>query len=172
MINPWQRMVAAFHRGTGQPEGQEPALRDLELRAKLIMEEAVETVAAMGYAAHGGFSEPYRPDDFQPDDIFKTFKQFNKPDFAEAIDGLCDLIYVTLGSAVAWGVDLDPFFSEVQRANMEKLQGPKRADGKQLKPEGWRPPDIEGVLAQARERATQWKRESRAFEMNDHVNPS
>lgn len=29
---------------------------------------------------------------------------------------------------------------------MAKLGGPRRADGKVMKPIGWRPPDIEGVL--------------------------
>jgi predicted HAD superfamily Cof-like phosphohydrolase len=29
---------------------------------------------------------------------------------------------------------------------MEKLDGPIRADGKKLKPEGWKPPDIQGLM--------------------------
>jgi predicted HAD superfamily Cof-like phosphohydrolase len=29
---------------------------------------------------------------------------------------------------------------------MAKASGPRRADGKVLKPEGWTPPDIVGVL--------------------------
>lgn len=43
------------------------------------------------------------------------------------------------------GVDLKPFFMEVHRTNMNKLQGPKREDGKQLKPEGWKPPRIRAM---------------------------
>jgi NTP pyrophosphatase (non-canonical NTP hydrolase) len=42
----------------------------------------------------------------------------------------------------AFGVDLRPFFREVHRTNMHKLTGPKREDGKQLKPPGWKPPRI------------------------------
>jgi predicted HAD superfamily Cof-like phosphohydrolase len=61
------------------------------------------------------------------------------------IDALCDLVYVTLGAAVQLGVDLEPFFSEVHAANMKKTGGSIREDGKQLKPEGWMPPDIAGV---------------------------
>jgi predicted HAD superfamily Cof-like phosphohydrolase len=41
------------------------------------------------------------------------------------------------------GIDLRPYFREVHRTNMWKLKGPKREDGKQLKPEGWKPPRIE-----------------------------
>ncbi len=40
------------------------------------------------------------------------------------------------------GVDLRVFFYEVHRTNMHKLTGPKREDGKQLKPPGWKPPRI------------------------------
>jgi len=39
-------------------------------------------------------------------------------------------------------------WNEVHRANMDKAGGPKRADGKVLKPEGWKPPDIHGILEQ------------------------
>jgi predicted HAD superfamily Cof-like phosphohydrolase len=62
------------------------------------------------------------------------------------IDALCDLLYVTLGAGVELGIDLGPFFDEVHTANMKKVGGRVREDGKQLKPEGWRHPDIEGVF--------------------------
>lgn len=38
-------------------------------------------------------------------------------------------------------VDFAPFWREIQRANMAKVGGPIRADGKRLKPAGWTPPD-------------------------------
>jgi predicted HAD superfamily Cof-like phosphohydrolase len=43
------------------------------------------------------------------------------------------------------GVELEPFFDEVHGSNMKKVGGRVRGDGKQLKPEGWRPPDLAGV---------------------------
>lgn len=43
------------------------------------------------------------------------------------------------------GVDLRPFFREVHRTNMHKLNGPIREDGKKLKPPGWKPPRIEAM---------------------------
>jgi predicted HAD superfamily Cof-like phosphohydrolase len=169
-MNRWQELVHEFHEATNSAIGTDPELQHNELRAKLIMEEAVETVAALGFAAHAGFSEPYGPDDFQPDDIAKFHKQFAKPDLIEAIDGICDLIYVLLGTAVTGGFDLDPHFLEVHRANMMKLQGPKRADGKQLKPEGWQPPDHEKVLINtAREREI-WKEAIRKAVEERHLN--
>lgn len=69
-----------------------------------------------------------------------------------AIDALCDLLYVTYGAAVSMGVDLDPYFYEVHRSNMAKLDPLTgkpiyREDGKLLKPSNWTPPDLVRVHA-------------------------
>ena len=51
-------------------------------------------------------------------------------EFAEAIktknltevaDSLTDILYVTYGAGIAFGIDLDKCFNEVQRSNMSKL---------------------------------------------------
>lgn len=57
-------------------------------------------------------------------------------------DAIGDLLYVVYGAAICHGLDMEPIFEEIHRSNMQKLTGPKRLDGKQLKPEGWKPPDI------------------------------
>lgn len=67
-------------------------------------------------------------------------------DVAEVADALADLIYVAIGMALAYGIDLRPVWREVHRSNMAKSGGGTREDGKILKPEGWTPPDIAGVL--------------------------
>lgn len=94
-------------------------------------------------------------------------------DLVEIADALADLCYVVIGTAVAYGIPLDKVFEEVHRSNMKKAvlceacggaklvspAGPVcircsgtglgvkyREDGKVLKPEGWTPPDIKGVL--------------------------
>ena len=117
MIMAAQEMVRYFHKKFGVPIGKKPQLADVELRCSLIAEEAQETMDA----ARAG-------------------------DLPGAVDGLCDLIYVALGAAVRWGVSLDELFTEVHEANMRKDGGGSRPDGKILKPNGWRPPDIEGLL--------------------------
>jgi predicted HAD superfamily Cof-like phosphohydrolase len=66
--------------------------------------------------------------------------------FCALVHELTDLLYVTYGALIAFGVEPDGVFAEVHRANMDKVSGPRRADGKQLKPEGWRPADVPGVL--------------------------
>ena len=70
---------------------------------------------------------------------------------ASALSGLvhelADLLYVTYGALDTLGVDADAIFAELHRANLSKASGPRRADGKQLRPQGWQPADIVGVLA-------------------------
>jgi len=65
----------------------------------------------------------------------------------ELVDGLLDMLYVIYGWSVELGIDLEPLWEAVHEANMKKGPGPMREDGKKLKPEGWTPPDIAGLLA-------------------------
>ena len=138
-MNPFQTSVTEFHRATGQTNALETE-PDRRLRAKLIMEEAVETVAALGYDAFAEFVGDL-PED--KEEFFRAGHEFHLIDF---IDGLCDLLYVTVGGAVNLNINIQRHFDEVHRANMTKITGPKRADGKQLKPEGWLPPDHGRIL--------------------------
>ena len=156
-MNPMQEAVYDFHYATNSTTRDVPELTDPELRAKLIMEEAVETVAAMGFYADAYISHVNpNPEDPWVIEVAEFHKGYDEPNFPDAIDGLADLLYVIFGSAVAWGIDLEPFFNEVHRANMAKLSGPKREDGKQLKPEGWQPPAIQEELDEQLRKAEAW----------------
>ena len=117
-----QEKVRQFHLALGVPAPNRITLFDYpaQLRVDLIQEELDEFAEAC--ANH---------------------------DMVGMIDALCDLLYVTYGSAVAMGVDLETFYAEVHRSNMAKLGGPRRADGKIQKPDGWQPPDISGLLEAA-----------------------
>jgi len=42
-------------------------------------------------------------------------------DITEVADSLTDILYVTYGAGIAFGIDLDKCFDEVQRSNMSKL---------------------------------------------------
>ena len=72
----------------------------------------------------------------------------------EFVDGAIDSIYVILWTLNKLGIPADVCWNEVQRSNMAKL-GPdgkpiKDPDtGKIKKPEGWKPPDLFGLLASA-----------------------
>lgn len=130
-MNEWQQMVREFHRKFGQPAPRRPKLGDswnravplhrMGLRVSLMREEL---------------------DEFEESERACTLGCSPTP----MVDALVDLLYVTIGTAVELGVDLDPHFREVHRTNMLKEGGATRADGKILKPEGWQPPDIEGIL--------------------------
>ena len=75
-------------------------------------------------------------------------------DLVEVADALSDLMYVVLGTYVSHGLqDLaEALFAEVHRSNMSKLdENGKviyRADGKVLKSNRWRPPDLVSILAE------------------------
>jgi predicted HAD superfamily Cof-like phosphohydrolase len=116
-----QQNVADFHRALDVPAPLEPTPlgNRHSLRTALINEEAKE----FAEAAELG-------------------------DTVEMIDALCDLMYVTLGAGVEMGVDLAPFWREVQAANMRKVGGEVRPDGKRLKPPGWTPPDHRRVWSE------------------------
>lgn len=63
---------------------------------------------------------------------------------------LADVVYVAYGTALVHGIDLDQVIAEIHRANMSKI-GPdgqisRRADGKVLKGEHYRAPDVSSVL--------------------------
>lgn len=113
--------VLEFHRVMcpNQIQGfpTEPTDDIKELRIKLIEEEVAETIEAM-----------------------------RKGDIEGVADGLADIQVVVNGAAIAWGINLDNVHNEVHEANMRKLDGPVREDGKRLKPAGWVGPNIEKVL--------------------------
>ena len=59
---------------------------------------------------------------------------------------LADLLYVTYGTAVSYGIDMEPVFQEVHQSNLSKIGGYKRADGKWVKPPTYSPANIEPIL--------------------------
>lgn len=67
-------------------------------------------------------------------------------DLPELADAIVDSIYVLLGLACRLGIEIEPLWAEVHRANMRKVGGPKDSNGKQTKPAGWQPPRIAELL--------------------------
>lgn len=143
------RDVQAFME-LGQPDQvgdfENPKTAWKELRKRLIREEAEELCRAI-----------------------------DEDDLPEIADGCCDLVYVTVGTAITCGIDLEPQWAEVQRSNMSKFpvcqacggSGVTRsthaqeqcntcggcghvvlrdAGGKVLKPPGWTAPRNAAVL--------------------------
>jgi len=66
----------------------------------------------------------------------------------EIADAITDLIYVLMGMAITYGIDIRKTWKEVHKSNMQKEGGAIRKDGKILKPTGWEPPKIAKILAE------------------------
>ncbi|MEE2956114.1 MAG: nucleoside triphosphate pyrophosphohydrolase family protein [Pseudomonadota bacterium] len=72
-------------------------------------------------------------------------------DRVEQLDALIDILVVTIGAIHSMGADAQGAWKEVLKTNLAKINPEtgkviKREDGKVLKPEGWRPPNLSGFL--------------------------
>jgi len=115
-----QKLVEEFHRAFELTINTKPILPELDvllLRVKLISEECIELIDALG-----------------------------ERDLVKVADGIADVLYVVYGTAVTCGIDVEPLFSEIHRSNMTKVGGTKRDDGKVLKPDTYSPPDVAKIL--------------------------
>ena len=105
-MNRMQEQVREFHEKFGHPIGTKPGFGRPNLRSGLIIEEAVETsVGTVGTVEtmHLLLAELKKLRESVP----------KAPDFVEAVDGVCDLLYVTFGAAIEFGLDIQPIFDEV-----------------------------------------------------------
>lgn len=117
-----QAMVEAFHRMFDIVVHRVPTVvdeRTRALRERLIHEEFEELKEAMA-----------------------------KNDLACIAKEMADLLYVVYGTAVSYGIDMDPVFREVHRSNMSKVGGYKREDGKWVKPASYSPAAIAPILSE------------------------
>ena len=70
----------------------------------------------------------------------------------DAVDALIDLSVFAIGTLDLFGIDAEMAWDRVYKANITKEVGIKEARPNPLglpdlvKPEGWTPPDIEGIL--------------------------
>jgi len=72
-------------------------------------------------------------------------------DGVEQLDALIDILVVTIGAINSLGADAEGAWNEVMRTNFEKIDPEtgkvrKREDGKVLKPEGWKAPELAQYL--------------------------
>ena len=125
-----------------------PDARTRELRARLIFEEAMETIEALGVNVYvEGNDRPSSFDEFQL--VVRTNFPFVKgPDLVEIADGCADLSVVTIGTLVACGIPDVDLLCMVDENNLAKFGpgGYLREDGKWIKPPNHKPPNIWGLL--------------------------
>lgn len=134
-MNSVQKQVREFHLAGGHVVNERPTVIDFNthaLRLKLMAEEAQELVDAMF--------------------------EGNLEHIAKE---LADLLYVVYGTAVSYGIDMEPISAEVHRSNMTKFGRPgeyadtcdatgksiRDASGKTRKPSTYEPPVLGPILA-------------------------
>ena len=69
----------------------------------------------------------------------------------ECLDALIDILVVTVGAIHSLGADGEGAWNEVMRSNFDKIDTAtgrvnKREDGKVLKPDGWKPPELDQFI--------------------------
>ena len=75
----------------------------------------------------------------------------DQDDKIEQLDALIDILVVTVGAIHSLGADGEGAWNEVMATNFAKIDAEtgkvrKRGDGKILKPEGWKAPELETFL--------------------------
>jgi len=121
-----------------------PSEEERILRAKLIYEEAMETIHSLGVVLR---YEAVELSDCTS--VQERFELEGQPDMAGIADGCADIMVVTLGTLSSCGIDAGPVMEEVLKKNKEKFPGGVPVilpSGKYGKPVGWKPPDIASVL--------------------------
>lgn len=114
-----QAAVRQFHEAFGCTHNKDVTELNAAtrlLRARLITEEAAEFVAAVA-----------------------------KNDTVQIADAIADLLYVTYGAAVSFGMDAQKLFEEVHRSNMTKT-ATRDGSGKVLKGPNYQPPNLGKIL--------------------------
>ena len=74
-------------------------------------------------------------------------------DQVEQLDALIDILVVTIGAIHSMGADAEGAWNEVFQTNLAKIDPQtekvtKRGDGKVLKPEGWKAPELKPFLSE------------------------
>lgn len=126
-----------------------PPFETCKLRARLILEEALETIAALGVGVNVPYVSNGKPDAITLRFDNLDFFPMGEPNLEEIIDGCCDLHYVEVGTLCACGVPDVPHMNIVNYANDAKFPGGKAVinpeTGKFGKPPGWKAPNHETV---------------------------
>lgn len=115
------------------------------LRARLIVEEVLETLDALGVKISIR-DEHDEPVGVGFEDL--EFAAVGTADIVDVADGCADISVVTIGTLSAFGIADDVLLALVDYNNLAKF-GPGHSYnefGKLLKPAGHKPPDIEGLL--------------------------
>lgn len=124
MMSEHQQRIAEFMKLAGQdlPDHITVPSREVrELRARLILEEAIETIDALGFCAEviirgDGSQQTTRP---------MLIAHDRGHNITQIADGCADISVVTIGTLLAFGIADKPLLEEVDRSNLAKFELPK-----------------------------------------------
>lgn len=146
-----QLAVKEFMLKAGQECPNKPTIPNLKtrkLRAKLMLEETLETInKGLGLAVMQETGLPEGKLEVNIDD--SSFVEVGDVDLVELVDGLADSHVVAYcGTGNAFGIDMEEVFNIVHEANMQKFGpgGHKNEFGKWIKPPDWKPPEIASII--------------------------
>lgn len=122
------------------------------LRARLLLEETLETIQALGFTVMIPVSGPCVIGvNTEPDVIYYAVSMDNAEfednyhsNLEGIIDGACDVQYVAVGTMLCCGAPDELHMNEVNRANNAKFPNGEaitNEHGKFQKPKGWQPPN-------------------------------
>ena len=138
-----QHHIEKFMKLAGQAVPKTPTIPPSDvrkLRALLILEEALETIEALGFAldVRGRYIKMKHV----------MLQPHNACDIVEVADGCADLSVVTIGTLSAFGIADSPILCEVDEHNLQKFgEGSYKDDnGKWIKPPNLAPPNIKQRL--------------------------
>ena len=131
--------VKGFQARAGQATPDKPEAPTPEVavfRAKIMLEEMLETIEALGVAVWTSDGEHVTMSNLE-------FEASGNVDLTEVADGCADTLYVTLGTLVSCGVPDKPLIKLVWDNNDSKFEKDTSVvDGKLIKAADHQPPPI------------------------------
>lgn len=144
--NSMQLDVEEFMRRCDQEVKTYPEIPDEKvktLRIRLMMEELM------------GATKPYVEYNLIQNKSDELVASILKNDIVGIADGIADVLYVVIGTAAAYGIDIQEVFDEVHRSNLSKTVWDEERQrwyiekdefGKAIKPESYSPADLEPII--------------------------
>ncbi len=165
--NPMQYAIEEFMTRCDQEVGKYPQLPDdqiVTLRIRLMVEELLGKIAAPVEAIRDEEDHRYTRLLIQnkSDELIASMIA---GDLVGIADGLADVLYVVIGTAVAYGTDIQEVFNEVHRSNLSKTVWDEEKQrwhiekdefGKGIKPPTYSPADIKPIIDRQIENGKAW----------------
>lgn len=142
-----QSQVRSFFAAVGQRQPEAPGVPPgpvVRLRAKLIVEEALEFIASVVDLGNESTTKALQRAETTLMGIADTAPL--NVDLVEYADAAADVLFVAAGAFIDAGIDGDAVVAEVTRSNLTKAGAGRDESGKARKGAGYSPPDIADVL--------------------------